>query len=262
MAKKTRFLDELILLPWWVSIILAISTYVGLSFVLPNITFQSPLFKGFSVVLSSAAGYIAAIFVLTAVLSAVDAYRKRKLLNTRTDLDSIRALTWSQFEALTGEFFRRQGYQVIENSSGGADGGVDIRLRKDGKLVLVQCKNWRKSKVGVSTVRELLGAVTAFGASRGIVVCSGRYTEEAKKLANSTVIDIVDGDALLEHINFVKISAPAAPTVSANSTMQNVVSCPRCQNPMVMRKAAKGKNAGQQFWGCSTFPKCRSTLSI
>lgn len=34
--------------------------------------------------------------------------------------------------------------------------------------------------------------------------------------------------------------------------------CPKCGAEMVRRKAKSGDNAGQEFWGCSTFPKCRS----
>lgn len=32
--------------------------------------------------------------------------------------------------------------------------------------------------------------------------------------------------------------------------------CPKCGKPMVLRTAKKGENVGQQFWGCSGFPKC------
>ena len=35
--------------------------------------------------------------------------------------------------------------------------------------------------------------------------------------------------------------------------------CPRCDGEMVLRTARKGKNVGQQFWGCSRYPKCRAT---
>lgn len=38
--------------------------------------------------------------------------------------------------------------------------------------------------------------------------------------------------------------------------------CPRCSSEMVLRTAARGPNAGQQFWGCSTFPRCRGTIPI
>lgn len=41
------------------------------------------------------------------------------------------------------------------------------------------------------------------------------------------------------------VARPAAPT------------CHQCGEEMVIRQARSGKNAGQQFWGCSAFPKCR-----
>ncbi|WP_426357235.1 hypothetical protein ACPUVO_12240 [Pseudocolwellia sp. HL-MZ19] len=31
---------------------------------------------------------------------------------------------------------------------------------------------------------------------------------------------------------------------------------------MELRKASKGKNAGNEFWGCSSFPKCRNVVTI
>jgi hypothetical protein len=39
-------------------------------------------------------------------------------------------------------------------------------------------------------------------------------------------------------------------------------SCSRCNSDMVLRKATKGKNAGNEFWGCSAFPKCRNVVEI
>lgn len=36
--------------------------------------------------------------------------------------------------------------------------------------------------------------------------------------------------------------------------------CPKCGNSMVLRTAKSGVNAGNQFWGCSQFPKCRGLL--
>ena len=38
-----------------------------------------------------------------------------------------------------------------------------------------------------------------------------------------------------------------------SSTEKN---CPKCGKPLVLRTAKKGANAGNQFWGCSGFPKC------
>ena len=38
--------------------------------------------------------------------------------------------------------------------------------------------------------------------------------------------------------------------------------CPKCAAPMVRRVAKRGENAGNEFWGCSAFPKCRTILPI
>lgn len=35
--------------------------------------------------------------------------------------------------------------------------------------------------------------------------------------------------------------------------------CPRCGATMVLRMAQRGANAGNQFWGCSSYPRCRYT---
>jgi len=38
--------------------------------------------------------------------------------------------------------------------------------------------------------------------------------------------------------------------------------CPKCGSALVIRTTKSGPKAGQQFWGCSTFPKCRTMQSI
>lgn len=38
--------------------------------------------------------------------------------------------------------------------------------------------------------------------------------------------------------------------------------CPACGSPMVIRNVRRGARAGQQFWGCSGYPKCRVTQEI
>jgi len=33
--------------------------------------------------------------------------------------------------------------------------------------------------------------------------------------------------------------------------------CPKCSSAMTLKIAKRGKNSGNEFWGCSAFPKCR-----
>jgi restriction system protein len=105
--------------------------------------------------------------------SLFNARRKRQQLDAQQDINTIRDLSWHQFEELMGEAYRRQGYRVIENDSAGQDGGVDLVISREGKRYLVQCKQWCSRKVGVKVVREMFGLVAADQAAGGIVITSG-----------------------------------------------------------------------------------------
>lgn len=86
----------------------------------------------------------------------------------------VSQMTWQQFELVVGEAFRSQGYRVAELGGSGPDGGVDLVLTKDAARYLVQCKQWRAFKVGVSVVRELFGVMAAQRAAGGYLFTSGR----------------------------------------------------------------------------------------
>jgi restriction system protein len=98
-------------------------------------------------------------------LSYFESRRKRKLLDSQEDLESIRSLSWREFEELVGEAYRRRGYTVKENAGAGPDGGIDLVLNKNGNTFLVQCKQWRSCKIGVKVVREMYGLMAAKQAS-------------------------------------------------------------------------------------------------
>ena len=49
---------------------------------------------------------------------------------------------------------------------------------------------------------------------------------------------------------------------SITSISDESLKCPRCGNMLVLRTAKKGDNAGNQFYGCSSFPKCRYMRNI
>jgi four helix bundle suffix protein len=38
--------------------------------------------------------------------------------------------------------------------------------------------------------------------------------------------------------------------------------CPNCGKTMVLRKAATGKNAGKEFWGCTEYPECKGVVNV
>ncbi len=119
------------------------------------------------------------------------------MLDSQTGIDSLRRMSWRQFEQLAGEAFRRQGYAVEETGLGGADGGIDLILRKGGKTTLVQCKQWQNWQVGVKVVREMYGLLMHHQAAAVKIVALGDYTSEARHFAHGKPIELIHGGELI-----------------------------------------------------------------
>lgn len=185
----------------------------------------------------------------------------RRFVDRRTfdSTDDPSALTWSQFERLMGEFYRRQGATVVPRGGPMADGGVDLSLAyPNGERLIVQCKHWKIRHVGVKPLRELWGVLDDEKADGAIFVTIGSFSVDARAFARGKRLELIDGPRLRGMIADVKRSQEAAPLVEPIPT-PSAPDCPRCQSPMVLRTARRGANAGEQFWGCSTYPKCQGT---
>ena len=138
--RDESILEILVLLPWWVSVIVSATVYIVMTVVIPGMVSESPLLSAAAVVPPQFAPWIALIFLLPAPISWFGRRKKRLRLDAQRDVDTIKSLSWREFEQLVAEAFRRQGYTVEENATAGADGGIDIRLVRYGQLHLVQCK--------------------------------------------------------------------------------------------------------------------------
>jgi restriction system protein len=266
MGRKDDGLLELLAdCPWWVSVILAAVLYVLMAFVVPVMRFGNPILDALAPVAPKMA-WMVWIFLLPAGVSAFRSLRKRRQLDVQSSLDSIRSLSWKQFEELIAEACRRRGYSVRENSTRGADGGTDVHVIMDGRLMLVQCKHWRERKVGVNVVREMLGLVTAHKASGAVIMTTGSFTKEAEAFASGQPVDLYDGARVLEFVQSAqgvgKYGRPRADWGSVEPLAPQGQTCPRCGGALVLRKAKRGGNAGTEFWGCSGFPQCRYTRDL
>jgi len=278
MARRKQNLAENLIeitskLPWWVGVVLGIAAYVWLHSVatsevtavaqpgrMGDLVGQT-LFK----TLASVGQYLLPLVLLMgAAMSAFGRYKRRALheqIAASPDRGALNDMSWQQFEGLVGEAFRRKGYAVDETGGGGADGGIDLTLKKEGETFLVQCKQWKALKVGVTTARELYGVMAAEGATGGFVVTSGMFTDEARAFAVGRNIELMDGKALHALIRGVSVPAKAA-AASPVPTPAGSPACPVCQSAMVRRTAKRGANSGNEFWGCSHYPGCKGTRVI
>ena len=116
-----------------------------------------------------------------------------RLVDQQTNLESLRAVSWKDFECLMAEAYRRQGCQVDYSFGRGADDGVDLVLRKSGRTSLVQCKQWKVFSIGVSVTREMFGIMTAEKADEAIIVTSGQFTPDAEAFARGKPIQLING---------------------------------------------------------------------
>ena len=155
--------------------------------------------KGVSVGLSAVALYPAVFLLLIAGASGVLAANKRKLVDTQSSLESVRGLSWKEFELMVAEAYRREGYAVDYSVGGGADGGIDVVLRKGAETIIVQCKQWKVFSVGAPVIREMYGLLAHHQASRAIVITSGKFTADARAFAANGILSRLDTTGSASH---------------------------------------------------------------
>lgn len=274
-------IDLVALMPWWAGVALAVVFYLWLSSVaatplpVPNSPqavsqmMSATMWRGLAL---DGQYFLPFICLLGALLSFIQR-RKRQALHasvaTSKAPNALDHMSWQEFELLVGEGFRQRGYAVTESGGGGADGGIDLVLKKGGDTFFVQCKQWKAFKVGVSVVREMYGLMAAHGAAGGFVITSGQFTQEAQAFASGRNLKLLDGAALLQLIRSGQSAAsqlraaPAAKHLSAvPAPAAAPPACPVCSQTMVRRVAKKGASAGSGFWGCAAYPGCRGTRPL
>lgn len=273
-------IDVVAMLPWWAGVALAVVGYLvlhrlatpaAISAVQPG-QMSNLIAQSMVAAFASAGQYLVPLVgLIGAVISFVRRKQRVALVTDVAQAQSTHALDgmfWREFEMLVGEAFRLQGYRVTETGGGGADGGIDLVLVKGTEKFLVQCKQWKAYKVGVDVVRELYGVMAAKGATGGLVVTSGRFTDDASKFATGRNVRLIDGPKLFALIKQAKHSTKMADqqigstprTVELKAAVEH--GCPQCGSTMVKRVARKGANAGSEFWGCSKFPSCRGVRQL
>lgn len=214
MAKRTKGgFEQIAAMPWWLGILIGLIGYVairhGISWYLAFS--QNPVLSGMGRTLANGAyAPFAWMLLIACWLAALASFigrgRRRQLLDNQTGIDSLRQMTWRQFEQLTGEAFRRQGYAIEETGLGGADGGIDLILRKSGQITLVQCKQWQNRQVGVKVVREMYGLLVHHKAAAVKIVALGDYTPDAHRFARDKPIELIHGGELIATVRKLQTS--------------------------------------------------------
>jgi restriction system protein len=293
--QKTSPFEDMVLvaskLPWWAGIALALLSFLVLHVIAsrPPLPVAGPgqmgdaVTRGLITILAKFGQYILPFgFSLGALISVINAFRQKKLFNTvasRPGVSALNEMSWSDFERLVSEYYRRNGFQVKRQGGNGPDGGIDLVLRKKSETHLVQCKQWRAYKVGVQPVREFYGVMSSRGVAGGYFVTSGEFTDEAKRFVQGLNLELINGQKLRRMIDIAQQAVPTCvaenpeiygavqvPPVAADSSVSPIAPtapiCPKCNAEMKKRVARQGANAGKEFWGCVAFPRCNGTRQL
>lgn len=262
--------------PWPVGVVLAIVSFIALRIfaqaepveAVGTSTISEAVISNVGITLATVGQYLVPpLFLVASLGSFLKQLRISRNFQAfeREPRNGLAKLSWAEFEELVGELFRRRGFSIKQTGKAGPDGGVDVELRRDGKLYLVQCKHWHSRRVTVDKARALFGVMAARQAAGGFLVTSGRFTEDTRAFAEGVNLELVDGDALVEYLE-----RPTEPEVwnvpvatpKLDRTKAHAPPCPACGKTMVERTAKRGPQPGSRFWGCPDFPACRGTRKI
>jgi restriction system protein len=129
--------------------------------------------------------------------------QSKEILNNIDDSSNIALMDWGEFEHLVRELFQKvfetYGGEVRVTQSS-RDGGVDaIAYNPEpivGGKVIIQSKRYT-NVVGVSAIRDLYGTVMNEGATKGIIVTTSHYGNDAYEFAQGKPLELIDGNGLL-----------------------------------------------------------------
>lgn len=298
--KKTNGIQVLLSSPWWISGGIAIFGWIFLAVIVPFTLEGKPVFAAVTQLSRSISwlplpffGLIAVISFLRSKRTASNAQQQRpakrtfpstshshlqnkisterdmyqavtaqpvvnKPLPNEWTITALRSVEWKRFELLCAQYYEQVGFKSVTLAAG-ADGGVDIKLYKinpDAPIAIVQCKA-RIAQVGVKEVRELFGVMHHQKVVRGIFITSGAYTKDALAFGVDNPIQLLDGDAFLRKI--LELPQPAQQSLLdfAFTGDYTTPTCASCGVKLTKRDSKTGP-----FWGCSNFPRCRTTMKI
>jgi len=132
---------------------------------------------------------------------------KKLIKKYGADLEKLQKMDWKEFELLCEDFFKRRGWNTFCSDKNGADGGVDVWLKRKGEKSIVQCKRYNKTKVGVKVVREVFGLMHSNDCSSAYIMTTSSFTKEGYLFAKGKRISLIDGNELVRLIKEMGITA-------------------------------------------------------
>jgi len=111
-------------------------------------------------------------------------------------------------------------------------------------------------------IRELYGIMAAEKVRHGIYITTSSFTQDAQEFGNDKRLLLINGDDFIKNIKDLNDEDKARLDKVARVKGHNIPTCPNCNVKMIKRVSQKGKNQGNEFWGCQNYPRCKNVLQI
>ena len=125
---------------------------------------------------------------------------------------------------------------------------IDDLDHEYGKYILAmrgRCASWLESADPLVAANSILITIR-----RAIALLKGQM--------DKTASDFLDEGGFTERMSRARIEARDQKARMGAMA----VKCPKCGRPLRKMVARKGRNAGNEFWGCSGFPECDYTKNV
>jgi len=262
-SSVTDFADMAAMLPWQIGGLLALLTY----WFLRDMPSWMPVSNGGDSTLASFPQYvIPSLLMVVALLSFIRARQRDALIldSERSPVaDPLSHMSFPELEKRVADAFRREGHRVVACRGKQHLDCVDLELFMGRDRYLVQCRRWKEPAIDARAVRELFVAICAERAVGGFIVASGKFTDEARKMAMGRSIRIVPADSLRDQVSkrlaFGSEEGATLPESSLRSDDQAPPACPKCGKVMMPRTKRQDESLVQVDWCCTRFPACQGS---
>lgn len=110
---------------------------------------------------------------------------------------------------------------------------------------------------------EVASEISLYDNAKGTVFSNETIERIYDFLKPYTEVDYATKQKHIENINNrYRVKEEDILTKRRNTVVNSDKMCPRCGSKLVLRVAQKGKHVGNEFYGCSTYPKCRYVENI
>ncbi len=134
------------------------------------------------------------------------------MLSDRDEIVYLNTLDGFNFEDLCARIVEKLGWGKVTKTPKVKDGGKDLIIEENNSgIVLVECKHQPSTPIGRPVIQKLHSTVISSGASKGVVITTGKFTKDAVEHAKTlnpeiTLVDLLKLTEMAENAGIKLVS--------------------------------------------------------